>query len=284
MARTELIWFTYSEYFGKTVVKSPGTTIYKYGQIAGNYKSVGSESGWYGIRLYAQQFGKPLDLLAADCVKGIYGLPFEIAVWHEDVVMPNTQLKIIVRGRSGSSDCDHTDWEKVITFIPYEDWEPVFKLPTLKLAPLPTPTLQLKPSLQILAPIALKPLPALTLTELKNLLFSTSLSLPSLPSLSVSLRLIGDFLPILHLRAPPALTPALELLPFPHDVLTDTIISENAHALAEASFEHARRFSIPGFTQPPFFCFICGETFNNHDDFISHLVNHVQAYEEANYD
>lgn len=282
MARTELIWFTYSEYFGKTVVKSPGTTIYHYGQLIGEYKGVGS-TGSFGIAVYAKEFGKKLDQLAGACVTGIYDLPFEIKFWHEDLIMPNSQLQIIVRGTSGSS-CSHTDWEKVITFIPYEDWEPVFSLPTLHLAPLPSPTLQLQPSLQILAPIALKPPPALSLFELKNLLFSTSLSLPSLPSLSVSLRLIGHFLPMLDLRALPALTPSLELLPFPHDVLTDTIISENAHALAEASFEHARRFSIPGFTQPPFFCFICGETFNNHDDFISHLTNHVQAYEEANYD
>jgi len=111
-----------------------------------------------------------------------------------------------------------------------------------------------------------------------------TISLQPLPSLSVSLQLIGRFLSEFTLKDLPALLISLELLPFPHDVLTDTIVAENARAVAEGAFEHARRLNVSGYTQPPFFCFICGKTFNNHDDFITHLISHVQAYEENNYE
>ena len=284
MAYTQLIWFTYSEYFGKTVVKSPGTTIYSWGQLIGKYKSAGSVSGRYGIKVYSKEFGKGADWHVIDCVQGAYGLEWEIKFWDADLIMPDNQLQIIVQGTSGSSSCSHVDWEKVITFIPRSGWQPEWSLPTISLSSLPSLSLQLESKLRILPTVSLQSLPSLSLSELKNIFFTLFRTLPPLPSLSVSLELISRFPPKFTLEDLPALFTSLELLPFPHDVLTDTIVAENARAVAEAAFEHARRFNITGYTQPPFFCFICGETFNNHDDFITHLISHVQAYEENNYE
>jgi len=161
---------------------------------------------------------------------------------------------------------------------------PSFSISRIPLAPLPSLSLQLESTLKILPTVSLQSPPSLSLSELKNILFTLSRLLPPPPSLSVSLQLIGRSLPKFTFEDLPELLASLELLPFPHDVLTDTIVAENARAVAEAAFEHARRFNITGYTQPPFFCFICGETFNNHDDFISHLISHVQAYEENNYE
>jgi len=231
MATTKLIWFKYDDDFGKTVVKSPGTVLFSYDELIGEYKSEGSESGRYGIQVSSKEFGQNENVHVNDCVQGSYGLSWEIKYWDADLIMPNNQLKIFVRGTSGSS-CSQVDWEKVVTFIPYEGWMPSF-----------------------------------------------SVSLAPLPSFSFfSFQSLHHFLSPVTLSPPPSLS--VFLLMFPRQPLADAIVFENMNALAEASFEHHRRVSIPNFNAPPFICLICGKTFNTIDDYISHLISHVQAYEE----
>jgi len=129
---------------------------------------------------------------------------------------------------------------------------------------------------------SLSALPSLSVSELKNLIVPLSLPLPPPPSLSLSeLKFISRELATLLFEDFPELAVSILLFTFPRQPLSDAIVVENMNALAEASFEHHRRAQFSNFNAPPFICLICGETFNTIDDYISHLIQHVTAYEEG---
>jgi len=155
-------------------------------------------------------------------------------------------------------------------------------LPPLSFSSFPSLSLCELQNMRVFVSHSLSPLPSLSVSELKNLLVLLSLSLPSPPPLSLfELKIISRELASLLLQDFPELTVSILLFTFPRQPLSDAIIVENMNALAEASFEHHRRAQFSNFNAPPFICLICGETFNTTDDFISHLIQHVTAYEEG---
>jgi len=153
-------------------------------------------------------------------------------------------------------------------------------LSPLSLSALPALRVSELKNLRVFLSRSLSPLPPLSVSELENLLVLLSRPLPSLPSLSFKLKLISRELASLPLEDLPELAVSVLLFTFPRQPLSDAIVVENMNALAEASFEHHRRAQFSNFNAPPFICLICGETFNTIDDYISHLISHVQAYEE----
>ena len=67
----------------------------------------------------------------------------------------------------------------------------------------------------------------------------------------------------------------------PPPALTHEIVVQNQASLTEALSSRTAEFKIAGWTKPPFICFICGETLNTEEDFITHLAAHLSAYEEG---
>jgi len=153
---------------------------------------------------------------------------------------------------------------------------------SLSLPALPLLSLLLQSPRRELSPIALSAFPSISLSRLENFIVPLSFSLPPPPTLSLSeLKLISRELAFFSLEDLPKLAVSVLLFTFPRQPLSDAIVVENMNALAEASFEHHRRAQFSNFNAPPFICLICGETFNTIDDYISHLIQHVTAYEEG---
>lgn len=69
---------------------------------------------------------------------------------------------------------------------------------------------------------------------------------------------------------------------FPVTSLSDSIIIQNALSLSDAFASRTEGFKIVGWTEPPYTCFICGKTFNDDEDFITHMAKHLTTYEELN--
>lgn len=131
-----------------------------------------------------------------------------------------------------------------------------------------------------------------------------NISLPSIPSLSARVEFLTrvltpisfNALPILsaHVALPavvtipplsfaplPSLTPSVKRYVLLNDPLANAITAENQATLAEAFASRTVGFDIPGWTKPPFICFVCGERLNSEEDFIIHMTEHLTAYEEG---
>lgn len=143
----------------------------------------------------------------------------------------------------------------------------------------------------------------------RTLLASDDVTIPGFPPLApIEISILGG-IPTVELIAPIALPvslsggiPAVELFPAipllvsltggtptvellgvvaPPSSLADAIVLQNALALADAPYLELEKFKIVGWTKPPFTCMICGTKLNSEDDYISHMISHLMAYEEA---
>lgn len=77
----------------------------------------------------------------------------------------------------------------------------------------------------------------------------------------------------------------LRLKPKPEEteaVGAQQIVTKNAEAMAEAVVIRYDGLTLPGFSDPPHICPICGESFNNTGEFMGHIGDHISAYEEQN--
>lgn len=57
------------------------------------------------------------------------------------------------------------------------------------------------------------------------------------------------------------------------------IVQKNAEAMAEAMVSRYDGITLPGFSDPPYLCPLCGESFNTTLSFINHVGMHITAYE-----
>lgn len=69
---------------------------------------------------------------------------------------------------------------------------------------------------------------------------------------------------------------------FPTTTLANNIVIQNALSLSDAFASRTEGFKIVGWTEPPYTCFICGKIFNDDEEFITHMAEHLTAYEELN--
>ena len=60
------------------------------------------------------------------------------------------------------------------------------------------------------------------------------------------------------------------------------IVLKNAEAMAEAVVTRYDGLTLPGFSDPPHTCPICGKSFNSTGEFMGHIGDHISAYEEQN--
>jgi len=75
------------------------------------------------------------------------------------------------------------------------------------------------------------------------------------------------------------------LIPKPEEVAApgaQQIVTKNAEAMAEAVVTRYDGLTLPGFSDPPHTCPICGKSFNNTGEFMGHIGDHISAYEEQN--
>jgi len=70
------------------------------------------------------------------------------------------------------------------------------------------------------------------------------------------------------------------LPPTPPSAIVFSILEENVDALAGAfSFARYAGCETVGFIRPPYICIVCGAKLNTDEDYISHMISHLFAYD-----